>query len=244
MYRYISRIAAAILCTATIAGPVHAAGNDIGIGLIPNQTTFDGFVDELAAISAYNPISPAEPLGITGFEIGAAVSSYSIDTSIWDSAVTDGSAPSHIPVPRLLARKGLPFGVDIGASYISVPGSNIKNLGGEVRWAVLEGSTVTPAVAVIGHASKLSGVTDFDLSTYGVDVGISKGFAMLTPYAAVGQVWYKGSQSAGLPFSDRKTSDTRSYAGVQFGFLPFLSMVVQADFGPIESYSLRFNVGF
>lgn len=245
MYRQISRIAVAVFCSAAFTTPVHAAGNDIGIGLIPDQATFDAFVDEVAAMSAYNPLSPAEPLGITGLEIGAAVSSYSIDTAIWDNAVADGTAPSHIPVPRLLVRKGLPFGIDIGASYAAVPGSNIKNVGGEVRWAFLEGSTVTPAVAVIGHASKLSGVPDFDVSTYGVDVGISKGFTIFTPYAAVGQLWYKGSQSVtGLSFQDRDTSDTRYYAGVQFGFLPFLSMTAQADFKPVQTYSLRLNVGF
>jgi len=245
MYRHISRIAVAVLCWAAFTGPVHAAGNNIGIGGIPDQATYDALVDEFAAMSAYNPLSPAEPLGITGFEAGLAVSSYSIDTAIWDKAVADGSAPSHLPVPRLLVRKGLPFGIDIGASYAAVPGSNIKNLGGEVRWAFLEGSTVTPAVAVIGHASKLSGVPDFDLSTYGVDVGISKGFPVLTPYAAVGQIWYKGSQSVtGLTFQDRDTSETRYYAGVQFGFLPFLSLTAQADFKPVQTYSLRFNVGF
>jgi hypothetical protein len=243
MYRQISRLAAAVFCAAAFVSPVHAASNNIDIGLIPDQPTFDAFVDEVAAISAYNPLSPAEPLGIPGFEIGIAVSSYSIDTEIWDSAVIDGAAPSQVPVPRLLARVGLPFGIDVGASYAAVPDSNIKNLGGEVRWAFLEGSTATPAMALIGHASQLSGVTDFDLSTYGVDLGISKGFAMFTPYAAVGEVWYKGTQSAGLGFEDRNTSDTRYYAGVQFGLLVF-NLVAQVDFAPVTAYSLRFNVGF
>ena len=244
MYRHISRIAVAIMFSATMVGPVHAGGNNIIIPPTLNQSTFDSFVDEVAAMSAYNPLSPAEPLGIVGFEIGAAVTSYSIDTAIWNSVVTDGAAPSNIVVPRLLVRKGLPFGIDIGASYATVPGSNVNNLGGEVRWAFLEGSTVMPAVAVIGHASKLSGVPDLDVSTYGADLGISKGFTIFTPYAAIGQLWYTGSESVtGLNLQDRDSSEMRSYAGVRIGMALF-SLTGQVDFQPIQAYSLRFNVGF
>lgn len=225
-------------------GNVYAAGNDIVINPSMVQGQFDTLIDEMGTAIAYNPISPAEPLGTLGFEVGMAVTTVKIDKSVWNLAVSDGSAPSSLPVPRLLARKGLPFGFDIGLSRIGVPGSNIAVNGFEVRKAILEGSTVTPAVSVLAHGSKLTGVSDLDLSTYGVDVGISKGFAMLTPYAGVGQVWIKGTDNTGFGFSDRKTNVTRSYAGIKIGFLPFMNLVVQADFADVNSYSLRLNVGF
>ena len=231
-----------LLMFGAAAGNVHAAGNDISLGAI-GQPAFNTFIDEFGTAIAYNPISPAEPLGLTGFDIGVAISTVSIDTAVWDNVVSDGKAPSTLPVPRLMARKGLPLGIDIGLSRIDVPGSNIAVTGFELRKAILEGSTVTPAVSVLAHSSKLSGVSDVDLSTYGIDVGISKGFAMLTPYAGAGQVWIKGSDNTNT-LSDRSSSVTRSYAGVRIGFLPFMNMVVQADFAEVNSYSLRLNVGF
>ena len=234
---------ALLLMLAAAAGNVHASGNDITIGAIPDQPTFDAFIDEIGTATAYNPLSPAEPLGLTGFDIGIAFSMVSIDTAIWDQVVVDGAAPSSLPVPRLMLRKGLPLGIDIGLSRISVPGSNVAVNGYELRYAILEGSTVSPAVSVLAHSSKMTGVSDVDLSSYGVDVGVSKGFAMLTPYAGAGKVWYKGSDTTNT-WADRDTSVTRSYIGVRIGFLPFMNMVAQVDFSEVNSYSLRLNVGF
>jgi len=238
-----SAVTGLFLMFGAATGNVYAAGNDIVISPM-SQGDFDTLIDEMGTAIAYNPISPAEPLGTLGFEVGMAVSTVKIDKSVWSQAVSDGSAPSTLPVPRLLARKGLPFGFDIGYSRIGVPGSNIAVNGLEVRKAILEGSTVTPAVAVLVHGSKLTGVSDLDLSTYGVDVGISKGFAMLTPYAGAGQVWIKGSQNVGFSLNDRKTSVTRSYAGIRIGFLPFMNLVAQVDFADVNSYTLRLNIGF
>jgi len=241
MRKSLSYAVSGVLLMFAAAGNVHAAKYDISLGAL-GQTSFDTFVDELGTAIAYNPMSPAEPLGLLGFEVGVAISTVKIDTAIWGN-VFPGSAPSSLPIPRLMARKGLPMGFDVGLSRIDVPSSNISVTGFELRKAILEGSTVTPAVSVLVHSSKLNGVADVDLSTYGIDVGISKGFAMLTPYAGAGQVWVDGSDTSNT-LADRSSSVTRSYAGVRVGFLPFMNMVVQADFAEVNSYSLRLNVGF
>ncbi len=222
----------------------QAAGNDIDLSGISNQRTFDTLVDQFGAVIAYNPVAPAEPLGITGFELGLSVSAYDLDGDLWDQAVSDNDAPSLLPVPRLVARKGLPLGFDVGASYVRVPSSNITVVGGELRKALLDGGALTPALSVMGHYSKLSGVDDLRLSSYGVDLSISKGFAMLTPYAGIGQVWYEGRERAGLGFEARDDSQTRGYLGLRLGLLPLLSVTAQADFAEIDSYSLRLNLGF
>jgi len=229
---------------AAAISPVQAADNDISLDPSLLQSEFNTLVDELGTAVSYNPVSPAEPLGITGFEAGILVTMVDIDDNIWSKAVSDADAPSMLPVPRLMVRKGLPFGIDVGLGYTKVPGSNIKIIGGEIRKAILEGTAATPAVAVIGHTSKLSGVSDVDISTYGIDVGISKGFAIFTPYAGIGQVWINGSENAGLGLADHDTSETRSYAGLRIGFMPLLNLVAQADFSVVNSYSLRLNLGF
>lgn len=225
------------------SAPALHASDDIDLGGIANQGSFNRLIDQLGPAIAYNPVAPAEPLGITGFELGLTVTAFDLDDGVWDQAMR-GDAPSLLPAPRLFARKGLPFGVDVGASWMRVPDSNIRVWGGEVRKALLEGSSVTPAVAVMGHYSRLDGVDDLRLSSYGADLSISKGFAMLTPYAGIGQVWYDGEERAGLGFSDRDDSAMRSYLGMRVGLLPFMSFTAQADFSEIDSYSLRLNLGF
>ncbi len=223
---------------------VYAADNDISLDPSLIQSDFNTLVEELGTAVSYNPVAPAEPLGVTGFDIGLAVSMFDINDNVWNKAVSDTDAPSMLPVPRLMARKGLPFGVDVGLAYTKVPGSNIKVIGGEIRKAIFEGSTTTPAITVIGHTSNLSGTDDVDISAYGFDVGISKGFAIFTPYAGIGQVWINGSENAGIGLADHDTSETRSYAGVRIGFMPLINLVAQVDFSVVNSYSLRLNLGF
>jgi hypothetical protein len=230
--------------TAGVTSPVQAADNDITLDPALLQSEFNTLVEEMGTAVSYNPVSPAEPLGITGFEAGIVVTMVDIDDNIWSKAVSDADAPSMLPVPRLMVRKGLPFGVDVGLAYTKVPGSNIKIIGGELRKAILEGSAATPAVTVLGHTSSLSGVDDVDISAYGIDVGVSKGFAIFTPYAGIGQVWIDGSENAGIGLADHDTSETRSYLGVRIGFMPLLNLVAQADFSVVNSYSLRLNLGF
>jgi hypothetical protein len=233
---------AAILIYVMSAG-IDAAGNDIEYTSL-SQGTFNSLNDELATMVAYNPLAPAEPLGITGFDLGLSVSSYKIDDAVWNQAVRDGSAPSRLSLTRVMARKGLPFGIDIGASYGKAMDSNVSAVGGEVRKALLEGSTLTPAVSVSGHYSKLLGVDDLDLAAYGLDLGISKGFALLTPYAGVGQLWYDGHDRTSLNLRDRSSSQTHGYFGMRLGLLPFMGVTAQADFSEINSYSLRLDLGF
>ena len=232
------------ITTMMAVAPVQAGSNDIALGTIA-QPVFNNLVEEFGQVIAYNPASPAETLGIIGFEVGLGVEAYELDTTIWDQVVSDASAPSTIPVPKLSARKGLPMGIDVGLSYTTLPGSNIKIMGGEIRKSIIDGGMAMPAVSVIAHTSRLTGVDDISLDTYGVDVGISKGFVMLTPYAGVGQVWINGSSDATtVTLADHDASVTRSYAGVRIGFMPMLNLVLQANIADVNSYTGRLNLTF
>lgn len=241
--RHAAPLVAAMLLSG--AGPALAGDNDIVLSPSLTQGRFNTLVDELGMATAYAPFSPAETLGVTGFELGASLTMVKIDDSVWSDALSDADAPSMLPVPRLMVRKGLPLGIDIGASYTSIPDSNVTIIGGELRKSLIEGTTAVPAVSVLGHFSNLSGVDDLDLSTYGVDLGISKGFAMFTPYGGIGQVWYEGSEHAGLALDAHDSSETRGYLGMRVGFLPFMNLTAQADFtSAVSSYTLRLNLGF
>jgi len=234
----------AILLLLGMSGAAFSAESDISLPAGFQQSSLNTLVTELGLIAVYNPQAPAETLGVVGFEAGASVTGYQIDQAVWNSVVSDSDAPSTIVVPRLMLRKGLPWGVDVGYSYVSVPSSNIKVSGVEVRKSLLDGSTVSPAVSVLVHGSRLSGVDDLKLSTLGVDLAISKGFAMLTPYAGVGLLRIKGRDESGLGLAEVSTTENRSYVDVRVGFFPFMNLAAQADFAEVESYSLRLNIAF
>lgn len=223
----------------------YAGDSDISL---PNngfiQSEFDTLIEELGVAVAYNGVAPAESMGVTGFDVAVAIAGIELNETVWNQVVSDGSAPSTLPVPKLIVRKGLPFGVDIGLNYTSVPDSNVKIIGGEIRKSLIEGSTVSPAVSLSLHTSRLDGVDDLDVETYGVDLGVSKGFAMLTPYASIGQLWVEGSENTPLNLRPYDDSMVRSHVGLKIAFMPVMSLTLQADFAETNSYIAKLGFDF
>ncbi|HAK60134.1 MAG TPA: hypothetical protein DCO77_07090 [Nitrospiraceae bacterium] len=215
--------------------------------LTGTQAEFKELSTELGLALSYYALAPAEPLGggtLPHFDIGVEVTSVNINSnaSYWTNNATD--IPSALLVPRLHARLGIPFiAIDIGAVYSSVTDSDVKLSGAEVKWAILKGSTVTPAIALRGAYTKLSGVDALDLSTQSLDISISKGFAMLTPYAGIGKVWIDSSDTSGT-LSKEKISETKSFVGLKFSLLPVFNIVAEAGFASANSYSMSLNLGF
>jgi hypothetical protein len=235
------------------AAPTWAADNDIQLRGDFGREDFRQLTRQLGFAASYFPLAPAAPLGILGFDIGVEATAVNISekSSFWQKAVRDGNAPSYLVIPRLHAQKGLPFNIDVGASYTMIPGTNISLVGGEVKWAVLPGNVALPAVAVRLSGTKLFGGSEVDLETYGVDLSISKGIAFLTPYAGIGQLWINSRTDSatvrsvnGVDFRESENM-TKAFVGLKIKppLMPF-SIVGQADFAVVSAYSLRANFSF
>lgn len=197
--------------------PIGAMAYDLNTVNALTQSEFRLLSEDLGAALSYKPIIPAEALGITGFDIGASVSATRLKNAVLLSKAANGaSVRTTLPIVAVRADKGLPFNIDIGGSYTMVPGTDVRAFGGELRWAVLPGSTALPAVAIRGSGSKLTGVDQLSFSTYGIDVSVSKGLAIFTPYGGVGQVWVRSSPdgSAAATLREEKFSQTKFFAGV------------------------------
>ena len=225
-----------------------AGGNDIVLNTISpiSQGDFEDLSKEVGLLISYVPLSPAEPLGILGFDIGLEVTGAKISSGPWEKALSDAKPPDYLILPKIHVQKGLPFGIDVGAVFSTVPGSNITLFGGEVKYAVLKGSIVSPAVAVRGTYTTLSGVDDIDASTYSLDASVSKGFGPLTPYAGLGQVWISASENVNdslINLDDVSTSATKLFLGAKLKIL-LVSIVLQADISDVNMYSARANVSF
>jgi len=240
------KIVLAVLIVLLTAVPAMAKLNIDLTGM--SQAGFKDFSTELGLALSYIPLAPAEPLGggvLPHFDVGVEMTSVNIsdNAAFWTTAAT--GVPNALLFPKLHAQLGLPVvPIDIGVVYSKVPNSDIKLTGGEIKFAILKGSTLTPAVAIRGAYTKLEGVDVLDLSTKSLDISISKGFAMLTPYAGVGEVWITSKPSTGLGIQKEDITETKSFVGLKLSLLPVLNIVGEADFASINMYSFRVNLHF
>lgn len=209
------RFAAVLLAAA--AAPAFAA--DIDSIQLLSQNEFRLLSEDLGAALSFKPLIPSEALGITGFDLGAAVTGTKLkNVAILEKASSGGDVPSVLPVPTLRLHKGLPPNFDVGVAFSQVPGTNIRYTGGELRWAILSGSTLAPAVAIRGTLTRLSGVDQLDFDTKSLDVSISKGFANVTPYGGIGRVWVKSTPQRVPGLRGEDFTQTKVFGGVNVNF--------------------------
>ena len=213
------------------------------------QQFFKDFSKDAAGVLLYRAVAPAEPLGLTGFDIGVEVTATSMDNAkgYLKKAFKDQSPPSYIYAPKIHAQKGLPFGFDVGLVYSEIPGTNIQYIGGEVKYAIISGGVLWPAVAVRGSYTQLMGVNQLDFKTYGMEVTASKGFGVglkIIPYASIGQHWADSTPKnlpSGVQLSDESFSLTRYAVGAKLQMLLF-ALTAEVDYVQAPSYTLRAGV--
>lgn len=220
-----------------------AAEGDIDQLNLLSQSEFRLFSRDLGAALSYKAVTPAEPLGTTGFDLGLAIVNTRLENGdLFDRASSDDVSDT-IYIPRLHLHKGLPGGIDLGAFYSAMPGSNIAFWGAEARYAFLKGGALSPALSLRGTYSRLSGVDQLDIDTTGLELSVSKGFANFTPYAGLGKVWVKSTPYAGS-LVEEDFSEEKYFLGVNLNFGIF-NMDLEGDrTGDTTSYSLKFGWRF
>lgn len=181
--------------------------------LTGGQSAFRSLSEDFGAALSYKPITPPTSLGLTGFDLGIEATYTELSKSKDVLKTLTGTSIPGLIVPKLHVYKGLPFNIDIGGFYSAVPTTNIQMFGGEIRYGILPGSMTMPAVGVRGAMTKLSGVSHFTFDTKSVDISVSKGFAMLTPYAGVGQVWVNSSTDAIPGIAKVSLTQSKLFAG-------------------------------
>lgn len=226
---------AAALLQPAFAGDLSSLGS-------LTQSEFRTVSEDLGAAFSYKPLSPTAAQGITGFDIGVEVTGTDISRSsgALSRAGASDSSMNTLLIPKLHLHKGLPLGLDVGAFVANIQAINANLYGAELRYALLDGGIATPAIGIRGAYTQLSGASQLAFNTRSVDISISKGFTVLTPYAGIGQVWVSSSPNAGslgpenftqgkmflglnvnlgllnVAFEGDKTGDTQSW-GVKLG---------------------------
>ncbi len=223
-----------------------AQAKDIQLDPSLVQDEFHQFVQEFGTALWFNPMAPAETLGVLGFDVSieSTFTDVSDEKSYWKKIFANQETYSYIPAPRLHVQKGLPFNIDIGAMYLAVPDSNIKLWGIEAKYSFIEGSVINPAISIRGSYSRLAGVSDLTMDTKSVDLLISKGFLMFTPYAGVSMVQISGSENSDkVTLANVDETEKRFLLGLQLSLFPLI-INAEASFGEVPQYGLKFGMRF
>ena len=163
-------IKAAVGAMALLAG-AQALAYDFTSATLQSlgQSKFRLLGEDVSSTLSYKPMIPAADLGITGFDVGVSFGGTKIANRNTMKVAADGaSVPSVLPSVALRVHKGLPFNLNVGASYTNVPGTPLSALGGELRWAVLPGGALMPAVSARVSAASSTGVDQLKMKKHGL----------------------------------------------------------------------------
>jgi hypothetical protein len=231
-----------LVAVSLFAVSLPVVAKDVNIQLLTTQAQFHALSEDLGAALSYKPLTPAAPLGITGFDLGIAVTS----TKLQNSAVFKqaGADISNAAVPSLRVHKGLPFDIDVGLMAGAVPGTDIRLYGGELRYAIVSGGAAMPAIGIRGSYTKLNGVDQLDFNTKSLDLSISKGFLMFTPYAGFGKVWVDSTPSGNPALSKESLSLSKVFVGINMNF-GLTNLAFEGDrTGEATSYGAKLGFRF
>lgn len=165
----------------------------------PNNPAFRNLVSELGFAMAPSVMRPARTTGYGGFSLSLELSFTKINAGgsvdgvkYWEQGTrgaTDGktfSANNNAPdsllqIYSLKARKGLPFGFELGTNLGYMGGTSMWVIGGDLRWSILEGFRkgpmgYVPDLSVGGGVNTLVGSSKMYLTTLGINVVASKPF--------------------------------------------------------------------
>jgi len=253
---------AALLALALLvsAAPARGEENDVYWRIDPSvedcsmdidpsltQDQWHRFVKQVGAISSLKALAPAETLGRMNFRISVEQGNTPIDQHdpAWINTFVhpDEMCPlgDAISIPILRATVGVTDHVDVGAYWTKAPEANYGMVGGEVKYAFLQETDTRPAAAARASVTVLTGVPDFDIQVYSLDLMTSKKVAMFTPYAGL-----RGSLAVGTEETDKvdlhqeRVLVPQGYLGLAFSIWR-LDLAVEYDVATVNT--LAFSVG-
>jgi hypothetical protein len=208
------------------------------------QAELADFSRDLSAASHYKSTTPAEPLGILGFDVGIGYSNTQLShPEIWQKVDSSASRSDSLSLTRLQVHKGLPFGLDVGASYSLMPNGNAKIFGAELRYAIWEGSVLWPALAVRGSYARTEGIDVLEAEHTGIELTASKGILMFTPYIGVGYV-RSHINPKGTRLDSVSVSQEKVFIGSNVNFLGINGVAEIDNTDGRSTFSLRLGIRF
>lgn len=175
----------------------HSETQPCGLSPTPDQSAFSNLAREYAFALAPKLLSPAETLGINGFQFGVlyGLSTINSDELYWKRG-TEGQDPTgSLHTLALDLRKGLPYSIEVGGQATYLLDSELWAIGASVKWAINEAVEQFPVdIAVRGAVNHMVGSTQMRLTTVSADAILSRSFGVggvvnIGPYVAYSPVF-------------------------------------------------------
>ncbi len=208
-----------------------------------SRTEFITFMKEFVTIAGFKENRPAETFGIIGVEAGAGYEFFNTGkSSIWDDVYGQktGSNENGIFVH---IRKGLLFNLDAGVRYGNLVNTETNYQSFELRYGIMRGSMLTPAVALTANYTVITGFEDMKGNILGLNLSASKGLGPWTPYAGIGvqRIMCEPFRVTGL--KEEKENVIVKYVGFRFSFTPVNYVNLQATVDKSVTFSASLNFG-
>jgi hypothetical protein len=205
-----------LLAAALLASALPAAASDLpNLGSLA-QGQFRLLSEDLGAALSYKGVTPATSLGPLGFDIGLELSATDVQNSDLFRLAGNGSTDTLF-VPKLHIYKGLMAGFDIGGFIAAAPDVDAALWGLDLRYAFIQDTLTTPAMAVRVSGTRTSDISRLRVSTFAGDLMLSKRFVLATPYVGAGIVRVQSSPGvAGL--AEETFNKGRFFGGVNVNF--------------------------
>ena len=215
------RVSLMLLLTLAVAG--RASGGDFTFNSNLTAGDFANLAEVMADAVAFPVMSSAASSGVKGFAILAVAGGPRVDTgdSWWRNAVQGSTYGGIWTGGHVLVRKGLPWRLDVGGQVGEISGARF--IGADARWMFVEEGALSPAVAVRASYTRLQNAP-LALSVREAQLMVSKGFVVLTPYAAIGVRQVDANVTFGaspVVHYSMQHNRTTAAAGVKFGLVPF-----------------------
>ncbi len=214
------------------------------------QEQWRTFTKQVGAISSFKSLASAKTLGTMNFRVGIDYGSTPVNQRdpAWINTFThpgeDCPLGDAIVVPTLRAAMGVSENMDVGGYWTVAPGANYGLIGGEFKYAFMQESENLPAAAVRASATILTGVRDFDLNIYSVDVLTSKTVAMFTPYVGIRTSLAVGTETTSKVDLNRESvAIAQGYAGVAYSVW-MLNLAAEYNVSTVNTFAFAIGARF
>jgi len=225
---------------ATLSALPACAGDFTNLGAL-SQPEFRLVSEDLGAAFSYKGVTPAKRLGPIGFDVGVEVTQTRFENSSLFAKAGAGDL-GDVLVPKFHVNAGLVAGIDIGAFIGGTSDLDATVFGMDLRYAILEDTLTTPAVAVRLSGTRTNGM-DVQVGTVAADIMVSKTLTMLTPYGGAGIARVRSKPTVG-GLSEETFNKGRFFAGVNLN-LGIANFAVEAEkMGDNASYSAKVGLRF
>ena len=208
------------------------------------QAQWHTFAKQAGATVTFKSLAPANTLGRMNFQVGIDYASTPVDqhNPAWINTFThpDEDCPlgDAIVIPTIRASMGVSDKIDVGGFWTTAPGANYGAVGGEFKYGFLPESEKVPAAALRASVSMLTGVPDFNVNVYSLDLLASKRIAAVTPYVGIKESLIIGTETTSkVDLDQEKLSITQGYVGVAYTIWK-INLAAEYNVSPVNTFAL------